>query len=125
MVQRLIPGDPRAVMRRIAEAYLAAPVIAADQGEIRLAPHQVDAASRLLVILEEHGARAGRPADWERLSSPSPSLASVSGLLVVPAASSMCDVRFRSYGSHRSHQSYEALSRASLARRPASPAYPR
>ncbi len=42
-------------MRRMAAAYLAAPVIPAEQGEIRLAPHQVDAASRVLALLGECG----------------------------------------------------------------------
>jgi len=39
----------------MAEAYLAAPAITAELGGIRLAPHQVDAASRLLALLGEWG----------------------------------------------------------------------
>lgn len=42
-------------MRRMAEAYLAAPAITAELGGIRLAPHQVDAASRLLALSGEWG----------------------------------------------------------------------
>ena len=39
----------------MARAFLAAPAISAEQGDIRLAPHQVEAASRLLALLGEHG----------------------------------------------------------------------
>jgi superfamily II DNA or RNA helicase len=53
--ERLIAADPRDVMRRMAEAVLAAPAITAEQGEIRLAPHQIEAASRLLRLLGECG----------------------------------------------------------------------
>jgi superfamily II DNA or RNA helicase len=42
-------------MRRMAEAYLATPAITTELGEIRLAPHQVEAASRLLALLGESG----------------------------------------------------------------------
>ena len=42
-------------MRRMAQAYLSAPAIEVQQGAIHLAPHQVDAASRLLALLGEHG----------------------------------------------------------------------
>jgi len=55
MDERLIAAGPRFVMRQMAEAYLATPVVTAQQGEIRLAPHQVDAASRLLALLGESG----------------------------------------------------------------------
>lgn len=55
MDERLIAADPRLVKQRMAEAYLAGPAITAEQGAIRLAPHQVDAASRLLALLDEWG----------------------------------------------------------------------
>ena len=55
MDERLIAADPRQVKQRMAQAYLAGPAITAEQGAIRLAPHQVDAASRLLAMLDEWG----------------------------------------------------------------------
>ena len=48
MDERLIAADSMVVKRMIARAFLASPAIPAEQGEIRLAPHQVEAASRLL-----------------------------------------------------------------------------
>ena len=55
MDERLIAADPRLVRQRMAEAYLAGPAVTAEQGAIRLAPHQVDAASRVLALLDEWG----------------------------------------------------------------------
>ena len=55
MDERLIAADPRLVKQRMAKAYLAGPAITAEQGAIRLAPHQTDAASRLLALLDEWG----------------------------------------------------------------------
>jgi superfamily II DNA or RNA helicase len=51
MDERLIAADPREVRRFMARAFLATPSISTEQGEIRLAPHQVEAASRLLDLL--------------------------------------------------------------------------
>ena len=39
----------------MAETILSAPAITADQGAIRLAPHQIEAASRVLALLRERG----------------------------------------------------------------------
>ena len=39
----------------MARAFLSAPVVAAELGAVRLAPHQVEAASRLLALLDEYG----------------------------------------------------------------------
>lgn len=55
MDERLTAADPRLVKQRMAKAYLDGPAIMAEQGAIRLAPHQVDAASRLLAMLDEWG----------------------------------------------------------------------
>ena len=52
---RLIPADPADVRRRIAQAYLESPAITAAQGSVRLAPHQVDAASRVMALLDQCG----------------------------------------------------------------------
>src|SRR6188508_865965 len=51
MDERLIAADPREVRRYMARAFLATRFISTEQGEIRLAPHQVEAASRLLDLL--------------------------------------------------------------------------
>ena len=53
--QRLISPDASIVRRLMAETFLAAPAITADQGEIRLAPYQVEAASRVLALMRERG----------------------------------------------------------------------
>ena len=55
MDQRLIPTDPVVVRRLMATAYLASPAVTATQGEVQLAPHQVDAASRVTALLAQCG----------------------------------------------------------------------
>ena len=52
---RLIPADPAEVRRRIAHAYLDSPAIMATQGRVQLAPHQVEAASRVMTLLAQFG----------------------------------------------------------------------
>lgn len=52
---RLIPADPADVRRMMAQTYLASPVITATQGSVQLAPHQVDAASRVMALLPQFG----------------------------------------------------------------------
>jgi len=115
MDERLIAADPREVMRRMAEAYLAAPAITAEQGEIQLAPHQVEAASRLLRLLGECGGAVLADATGlgktfvaiavARLFSPV--------LIVAPAAlRSMWRESLRRTGVDAEVDSYEAFSRA-------------
>lgn len=53
MGERLIPADPALVRQVIARAYLTAPAVGAQLGDVRLQPHQVDAAARLLALLQE------------------------------------------------------------------------
>ena len=55
MDERLSEADPREVRRFMARAFLSTPSISTEQGEIRLAPHQVEAASRLLDLLGAFG----------------------------------------------------------------------
>ena len=55
MGQRLIGADPDAVRQLMTRAVLDAPVVAEAMGTIRLAPHQVEAAARLLTMLHDHG----------------------------------------------------------------------
>jgi hypothetical protein len=51
--ERLMSADPALVRQVIARTCLAAPAIDAELGEIRLEPHQRDAAARLLALLHE------------------------------------------------------------------------
>lgn len=55
MDQRLISADPRAVRQLMARAVLDAPPVPEAMGAVRLAPHQVDAAARILALLDDHG----------------------------------------------------------------------
>jgi superfamily II DNA or RNA helicase len=53
--EHLIPAEPILVRRMMAQAVLDTPAIAMAQGEVCLASHQVDAASRVLALLDEWG----------------------------------------------------------------------
>ena len=55
MDEHLIPADPILVRRMMAQAVLDTPAISTAQGEVRLVPHQVEAASRVLALLDEWG----------------------------------------------------------------------
>lgn len=46
--------DPRDAARRIARAFLATPPVEPALGQITLAPHQTDAASRILAMIAAH-----------------------------------------------------------------------
>jgi superfamily II DNA or RNA helicase len=53
--QRLIPADPVLVKQLMARAYLSAPAIDEILGDVVLQAHQVDAAARVLALLQAHG----------------------------------------------------------------------
>jgi superfamily II DNA or RNA helicase len=53
--EHLRPADPALVRRTIARTYLAAPRVDSQLGDIQLAAHQVDAAARILTLLDAHG----------------------------------------------------------------------
>jgi hypothetical protein len=114
MDERLIPADPREVKRLMARAYLDSPSIAVEQGDIRLAPHQVDAASRLLRLLGECGGAVLADATGLGKTFVAIAVARVMGpaLVVVPAAlRSMWRESLRRAGVEARIESYEALSR--------------
>ncbi len=123
MDRRLIPADATIVRRLIAETFLAAPAITADQGEIRLAPHQVEAASRILALTRERGGAVLADATGlgktfvaaavARLHTPS--------LVVAPAAlRAMWRESLGRAGVQARVESYEALSRGiRISERPA------
>jgi len=112
--ERLIAADPREVMRRIAEAYLAAPAITAEQGGIRLAPHQVEAAARLLALLGRWGGGVLADATGMGKTFVAISVARIMTpvLIVAPAAlRQMWREALRRTGVDARIESYEALSR--------------
>jgi superfamily II DNA or RNA helicase len=55
MDEPLIRADPGVVKHRIAAEVLATPALTTELGDIRLVPHQVDAARRLLSLLDHEG----------------------------------------------------------------------
>ncbi len=114
MDERLIPADPLEVKRLMARAYLDSPAIVAEQGEIRLAPHQVDAASRLLRLSGEHGGAVLADATGLGKTFVAIAVARVMGpaLIVAPAAlRSMWRESLLRTGVDAQVESYEALSR--------------
>lgn len=54
MDERVTRLDPRDAARRIARAFLATPPVEPALGQITLAPHQTDAASRILAMIAAH-----------------------------------------------------------------------
>ncbi len=106
----------------MAESFLSAPAIAAELGEIRLAPHQVDAAARLLALMNDWGGAVLADATGlgktfvaaavARLHAPS--------LVVAPAAlRTMWRDSLGRTGVAADVESYEALSRGhAVARKP-------
>ncbi|HEX9564428.1 MAG TPA: SNF2-related protein [Gemmatimonadaceae bacterium] len=52
---RLIPSETGEVRHLLASRFLAGPTLRAELGDITLVPHQVDAASRLVAMIERHG----------------------------------------------------------------------
>lgn len=113
----MIPADPARVLRRIAESYLAAPAIDLEQGEIRLAAHQVDAASRLLAMLEAHGGALLADATGLGKTFVATAVARVLGptLVVAPAAlRGMWRESLGRTGVAAGIETYERLSRGRL-----------
>ena len=118
----LIPADPVDVMRRMAQAYLSAPAIEVQQGAIHLAPHQVDAASRLLALSGEHGGAVLADATGLGKTFVAIAVARVLGptLVVAPAAlRGMWRDALRRTGVEARLESYEALSRGQASGRAA------
>jgi len=118
----LTPAEPADVMRRMADAFLAAPRINPQQGEIRLAPHQVDAASRLLRLLGDCGGAVLADATGLGKTFVAIAIARVLGpaLVVAPAAlRGMWRDALRRTGVESHFESYEALSRGHVPARAA------
>ena len=114
MDRRLIPAEASIVRRLIAEAFLAAPAITAEQGEIRLAPHQVEAASRVLALMRERGGAVLADATGLGKTFVAAALARlhVPSLVVAPAAlRHMWRESLGRAGVQARIESYEALSR--------------
>ena len=119
MDERLIEGEPRRVMRLMAESYLATPAISDRQGAITLAPHQVDAAARLLNLLGDHGGAV--LADATGLGKTFVAIAVArtmpSAMVVAPAAlRGMWRDSLKRTGVDAVVESYEALSRGTAPR---------
>ena len=124
MDERLIEADPRTVRQLMARAFLSTPSIAAEQGEIRLAPHQVEAASRLLDLLGASGGAVLADATGLGKTYVAIAIARVMGPAVVVAPASLRSMWRESLEKARVDaglMSYEALSRAApdVSERPA------
>jgi superfamily II DNA or RNA helicase len=116
--ERLIAADPREVMRRMAEAYLAAPAITVELGEVCLAPHQVDAASLLLALLGEWGGAVLADATGFGKTFVAIAVARVMGpaLVIAPAAlRNMWKESLTRAGVVAGVESYERFSRGDFA----------
>ena len=114
MDRRLIPADVRTVRRLMAESILSAPAITADQGEIRLAPHQVEAAARVLALLRERGGAVLADATGLGKTFVAAAVARlhVPSLVVAPAAlRGMWRESLGRAGVHARVESYETFSR--------------
>ena len=115
MDERLSEADPREVRRFMARAFLSTPSISTEQGEIRLAPHQVEAASRVLDLLGVFGGAVLADATGLGKTYVAIAIARVMGPAVVVAPASLRTMWRESLGRARVDaglMSYEALSRA-------------
>jgi superfamily II DNA or RNA helicase len=116
--ERLIRADPRVVKQVMARSFLEAPVIDAQLGAIELAPHQVDAASRLMAMLDERGGAILADATGLGKTYVAIAVARLLGpaVVVAPAAlRSMWRESLRRTAVAAGMESYEALSRRSAA----------
>ena len=115
MDDALTLADPRLVRAAIAAEFLPACGIDNRLGEIRLAPHQLDAVSRLLALLDEHG--GALLADETGMGKTYVALAIAraigDALIVAPAAlRDMWRESMRRAQVNASFVSYEGLSRS-------------
>ena len=118
---RLISADPASVRRRIAEALLESPAITATQGGVQLAPHQVEAASRVMTLVARFGGAV--LADATGLGKTFVALAVARlhqpTLIVAPAAlRTMWHDSLGRTGVTAAVESYESLSRGCRLERP-------
>jgi superfamily II DNA or RNA helicase len=120
---RLTPADPAVVRRLMATAYLASPSITTTQGKVQLAPHQVDAASRLMALLAQYGGAVLADATGLGKTFVATAVARLHqpALIVAPAAlRGMWHESLGRTGVSATVASYEALSRGHrLDQRPA------
>ena len=119
MDERLILADPRLIRRTIASRYLGAPLVEATLGDIQLAAHQVDAAARILTLLDAHG--GALLADATGLGKTFVAIAvarrTMPALVVAPAAlRNMWRESLGRAGASADIVTYEALSRCSAIR---------
>ena len=117
MDERLKLADPEFVRRTIASSYLAAPTVAATLGDIQLAAHQVDAAARILTLVDAYG--GALLADATGLGKTYVAIAvarrAMPALVVAPAAlRSMWRKSLERAGTHADVVSYESLSRGAV-----------
>lgn len=116
----LTPAGASVVMRRMAESFLRGPAITELLGRIRLAPHQIDAASRVVALLRHAGGAVLADVTGMGKTYVAIAVARVSGrtLVVAPAAlRGMWREALDATGVVATVDSYEALSRAGGGRR--------
>jgi superfamily II DNA or RNA helicase len=117
MDEQLILADPGFIRRTIASAYLAAPTVDATLGDIQLAAHQIDAAARILTLVDAHG--GALLADATGLGKTYVAIAvarhAMPALVVAPAAlRNMWRESLGRAGTRADVVSYESLSRGTV-----------
>ncbi|HZI30239.1 MAG TPA: SNF2-related protein [Gemmatimonadaceae bacterium] len=117
MDEPLTLADPASVRRTIATMYLAAPTVDATLGDIQLAAHQIDAAARILTLVDAYG--GALLADATGLGKTFVAIAvarrAMPALVVAPAAlRSMWRESLGRAATHADVVSYESLSRGTV-----------